>query len=141
MAELGQINFLVVDHNPDSRQLLVRTLVRSYPRAAVHEASEGDGALARAKKVAMTAIITHRTFECDGETLVALFRRLLPTVPIIMVSGYDREARALAAGADAFLNYDKWLMIGTVVGNTLVARAQAARDPNAKAAESTPPPV
>jgi hypothetical protein len=35
------------------------------------------------------------------------------------VSGFDRSQVALAAGATAFLNYDEWLRIGTVVSDLL----------------------
>ena len=41
-----------------------------------------------------------------------------------MVSGIDRAAEAVAAGANLFLNYDEWLRIGTVVAE-LLAGAQA----------------
>lgn len=117
--------FLVVDDNSDSRQLLVNTLARKYPEAVMHECRQGDAAIALAKRSDLTAIISHRTFDYDGETLVKLFRRVNPTVPIIMVSGYDRADRAKAAGADCFLNYDRWLMIGNVVSATLAARESA----------------
>jgi hypothetical protein len=36
-----------------------------------------------------------------------------------MVSGLDRSAAALKAGATVFLNYDEWLRIGTIVANLL----------------------
>ena len=114
--------FLVVDDNNDSRQLLVKTLRRKYPHAVFHECHKGDPAMVVAQRRDISAIISHRTFDYDGEMLVALFRRANPTVPIIMVSGYDRSHRALIAGADAFLNYDRWLMIGTVVAETMAAK-------------------
>jgi hypothetical protein len=40
-------------------------------------------------------------------------------VPIVMVSGIDRTGPALAAGADRFLLYDEWLMLGTLVKDLL----------------------
>lgn len=125
MAEHQILKFLIVDDNSDSRQLLVNTLARSYPEAVMHECRQGDAAIALAKRSDLSAIISHRTFDYDGETLVALFRRVNPTVPIIMVSGYDRADRAKAAGADCFLNYDRWLMIGKVVSAAIAARKAA----------------
>ena len=125
VAENHQLAFLVVDENTDSRQLLTQTLARKFPNAILHEARDGDTAIALVKRVAFSAIISHRTYDYDGETLVALFRRLNPAVPIVMVSGYDRAERAKAAGANAFLNYDKWLMIGTVVSKVLATPAKA----------------
>lgn len=128
VAETHQLVFLVVDENTDSRQLLTQTLARKFPNSILHEARDGDAAIALVKRVAFSAIISHRTYDYDGETLVALFRRLNPAVPIVMVSGYDRAERARTAGANAFLNYDKWLMIGTVVSKVLATPANAARD-------------
>jgi hypothetical protein len=78
-----------------------------------------------AKRADLSAIVSHRTYDYDGETLVALFRRVNPRVPIIMVSGYDRAAGAKAAGADHFLNYDQWLMIGSVVSEAIASRDNA----------------
>lgn len=77
------------------------------------------------RSVAETSPVSHRTYDYDGGTLVALFRGVNPSVPIIMISGYDRTARAKAAGADHFLNYDQWLMIGTVVSQAIAARPKA----------------
>jgi hypothetical protein len=42
-----------------------------------------------------------------------------PKVPIIMVSGIDRTAKARAAEATAFLHSDEWLRIGSVVEQQL----------------------
>jgi CheY-like chemotaxis protein len=127
--------FLVVDDNADSRQLLVKTLARKYPHAIFHECKQGDPAMGFAKRADLSAIVAHRTFDYDGETLVALFRRVNPTVPIIMVSGYDRSARAIAAGADAFLNYDQWLMISNVVAKAMADKRDSASTPPFKVQE------
>ena len=130
MEEAAHPRFLVVDDNGDSRQLLVKTLIRKYPEAVFHECRQGDPAILLAQRPDLSAIVAHRTFDYDGETLVRLFRHVNPTVPIVMVSGYDRSSRALAAGADAFLNYDQWLMIANVVADAMAAR---------KNGESRPP--
>ncbi len=45
-------------------------------------------------------------------------------VPIVMVSGIDRERAALEAGATSFLSYDEWLRIGSVVDAYIKERAQ-----------------
>src|ERR1051326_6757150 len=120
------LRFLVVDDNKDSRMLLVKTLLRKFPEAVVQECQGGDAAMRIVQTDPLSAIIAHRTFDYDGETLVALFRRLNPHVPIVMVSGYDRSARAIEAGANAFLNYDAWLQIGSVVAKVMAA---AGKDP------------
>lgn len=111
--------FLIVDHNADGRTLLARTLKRRFPDATIIESDRWENAALEVKHHDPEAIILHRTLEFDGLTLVALFRHLKPTVPIVTVSGHDMERQALAAGANAFLNYDSWLRIGTVVAEAL----------------------
>jgi len=79
------------------------------PRAAL--------ALAQSEKI--SAIVTRRTIGMGGIALVRDFRRANARVPIVMVSGIDRTAEALAAGANRFLLYDEWLRIGTIVAELL----------------------
>ncbi len=115
--------FLVVDHNPDSRFLLVKCLLRKFPAAIVQEAQDGESAIEMARRGGLTAIVSHRTTEMLGVELVEKFREASVSVPIVMVSGIDRTQPALAAGADRFLLYDEWLRIGTVVQEVIAARA------------------
>ena len=114
--------FLVIDFHAESRYLLVKTLVRKYPGAVVHECDDAEKSVALARAVNFRAIITHRTFDVAGVELVKLLRNADPHVPIVMVSGIDREAEVLVAGANAFLLYDEWLRLGVVV-EQVVARA------------------
>jgi hypothetical protein len=72
-------------------------------------------AIELARAIDLGAIIAHRTFEMEGAELVRRIREADPKVPLIMVSGIDRSAAARAAGATAFLHYDNWLLIGSVV--------------------------
>lgn len=111
--------FLIIDENADSRFLLVKTLLRKFPSALLQECHDADTAIATAQSDKLTAIVAHRTYDYDGVTLVAMLRQANPTVPIVMVSGIDRTPQALAAGANAFLNYDEWLRIGSVVSEVL----------------------
>lgn len=122
-------NFVVIDFNAESRQLLVRTLRRKFPDAVVHETDDTDKALAMARAVGAVAIVTHRTFDMPGAEVVQQLRNAEPSVVIVMVSGMDRETEALGAGADSFLPYDQWLRIGTVVDEHLKARAGKVSDP------------
>jgi hypothetical protein len=50
---------------------------------------------------------------------VQRLREVGADVLIVMVSGMDRKAEALAAGANAFLHYDEWLRIGSLVESLL----------------------
>jgi CheY-like chemotaxis protein len=111
--------FLIVDDNPESRFLLVKTLLRKFPDAVLQETHDGDSALQLAKSGPPDAIIVHRAADVDGIALTRRLRETESTVPIVMVSGMDRSKDALAAGANTFLNYDAWLRIGSVVAALL----------------------
>lgn len=113
--------FLVIDDNPDSRFLLVKTLLRKFPHSVVQECQDGDDAVALGKTTPLDAIVVHRAADMDGITMVRTLRTLRPHVPIVMVSGIDRSQEALRAGANAFLNYDAWLRIGTLVAELIVS--------------------
>ena len=119
---LSPRKFLIVDDNPDSRFLLVKTLLRKFPQAVLQETQDADTAIAIAKTERLDAMVVHRAMEVDGITLVRLLRHVSPTAPIVMVSGIDRTVEAVAAGATAFLNYDAWLRIGSVVADLLDLR-------------------
>lgn len=120
-------SFVVVDLNADSRFLLVKTLRRKFPSAVVYETDDAEKAIELTRACRLAAIIAHRTFEMNGAELVRRLRDADPEVPIVMVSGIDREEQARSAGADAFLHYDQWLRIGSVVGQ----HQRAADDPDA----------
>lgn len=89
--------------------------MRRFPSAALIEAQTLDAALSMASRHPPAAIIVHRTLDSDGRTVVAQLKKMLPAVPIIMVSAADRRAEALAAGASNFILRDEWLRIGVVV--------------------------
>jgi DNA-binding NarL/FixJ family response regulator len=112
---------MVVDDNPDSRFLLVKTLLRKFPAAVVQECQHAETAISIAQTETIAAIVTHRTAEVAGVEVVRGLRAANPSVPIVMVSGIDRRMAAIAAGANAFLLYDEWLRIGTVVAELLGA--------------------
>lgn len=113
------LRFLVVDHHKDSRFLLVKCLLRKFPQAQIFEAEEGEAAIDIVRLRDVDAIVTHRTREYFGTELVEKFRAVSENVPIVMVSGIERTAPALAAGADRFMLYDEWLRIGTLVKELL----------------------
>lgn len=122
---------LVVDDNPDSRFLLVKTLLRKFPHSIIHETQEAGAAVAMANANRLDAIVAHRAADVDGLTLVRALREANPTVPIVMVSGIDRSKAALLAGATTFLSYEAWLRIGSVVAALI--------DPEKTGASNTDP--
>lgn len=117
--------FLVIDDNRDSRFLLTKTLLRKFPAAVLHECETSEAALATLRSRHLAAIISHRSAETPGIELLLELRALNRDVPIVMVSGVDRKAAALAAGANRFFLYDEWLRIGTVVDDVLAQRSSS----------------
>lgn len=107
--------FLVVDFHAESRFLLVKTLLRKFPGATIHECEEVEGGLELVRTYALSAVVAHRTFDVSGAEVVRRYRAVDPNVPIVMVSGMDRRGEALEAGATSFLSYEEWLRIGSVV--------------------------
>jgi DNA-binding response OmpR family regulator len=81
----------------------------------IHETEDADNAEQIVRSGAVTAVISHRTFDVEGVDLVRRLRAADRDVPIVMVSGIDRGTAPMDAGADAFLHYDQWLRIGTLV--------------------------
>lgn len=120
------IRFLVVDHHHDSRFLLVKSLLRKFPDALIDEAEDGETAIESARHKDFSAIVTHRTREYFGTELVQKLREADPRTFIVMVSGIERSAPALAAGADRFMLYDEWLRLGSIV-QELLARGRSAQ--------------
>ena len=107
--------------------MLVKTLARKFPKAIIRECEDADQAIQMARTQDLACIVTHRTFETPGVELVRQLRTVDPHVPIVMVSGFDREKPALEAGATSFLNYDEWLRIGSVVESHMAWR-EASQD-------------
>ena len=118
------LSFLVIDFHTESRYLLVKTLLRKFPGAVIYESDDPEDALMIVGRGDLAAIITHRTIDITGIELMKRLREADAGVPIVMVSGIDREQAALEAGATSFLSYDEWLRIGTVVEAHLAQRAQ-----------------
>lgn len=115
--------FLIVDDNADARSLLTRTLLRKFPQSLATECGDANTALITVRSEKVDAIVVHRAGEVTGLELLPTLRKAAPDVPIILVSGIDRTAEALAAGADAFLNYDAWLGLGTLVSSLMNSRS------------------
>jgi len=102
----------------------VKTLLRKFPTAVIRECEDAVQAIQMARTQDIACIITHRTFDTPGADLVRQLRQVDPQVPIVMVSGMDRQRAALEAGATSFLSYDEWLRIGTVVERHIATRDQ-----------------
>jgi len=113
--------FLVIDHNPDTGELLVRSLRRKFPHARLLQTVDADEAVKTVSSMAIDAIVLHRAFDADAVSLVKALRATNTRAPVIVLSGIDRSEQVLAAGDTGFLNFDEWLLLGTVVANALAA--------------------
>ncbi len=118
--------FLVIDHNPESGELLTRSLHRKFPSAVVTQATELEVGAKGLISPKLDAVVLHRMFGADSAEVVTKIRERNAKVAIVVVSGIDRSEAALAAGANGFLNFDQWLLVGTVVSNAMAAAARAA---------------
>lgn len=110
---------LVIDSNTDNGALLVRTLARKFPAAAIQLCSDAARALQLAAAEPIAAAVLHRTDEVDAVSLIQEILRVAPQTPIVAVSSVDRSEAVLAAGAAGFLKYDEWLRIGQVVAHVI----------------------
>lgn len=111
--------FLVIDSFEEMRLLVVRTLRRVFPNALITEAHDFEEALRLTRGNAYDAIIVHRAIGADAKTIIQLIRRDNSVVPIVAVSSMDRTDEVLGAGATAFLNFEEWLRVGTLVADLI----------------------
>lgn len=111
--------FLIVDDNADARSLLTRTLIRKFPQCIASECGDADTAIVIARTEKLAAIVVHRAGEITGLEMIPLLRKVAPKVPLVYVSGIDRSQAAVKAGATAFLNYDAWLGLGTLISGLM----------------------
>lgn len=128
MPERPHPIFLIVDHNPEGRMLLGRTLLRKFPTGIIKECATVEAAMAALNEGRVDAIISHRAIGYDGVATIALLHGARPELPLIMVSGTDRSKEARDAGATEFIRFDAWLMVGTVVERILKAPPDPTKD-------------
>lgn len=119
------LKFLIVDDHADGRSLVTRTLLRKFPTAAIIECVDATTAIDLAGTESIDAAIVHRAGEVPGVDLVQFLRHVNRDLVILMISGRDQTEAAMAAGATRFMNYDEWLMIGTVVAELLAKTDRA----------------
>jgi CheY-like chemotaxis protein len=116
---------LIIDDNPDGRFLIAKTVMRKFQHAVILECQTADAAFTALAAGGIAAVISHRTYDAEGTELIREIRQRDPHVPIIMMSAIDRHEDAIAAGANAFLTYDQWLLVGSTLSTLL--RVPAAR--------------
>ncbi len=113
------LTFVIVDDVEENRFLIAKTLGRKFPESSIIECLDSTAAVSAVEQHKPAAVIVHRGFDIKGPEMVRLLRQMAPTLPLIMVSSRETCPEAIEAGANAFLNYDAWLRIGTVVAEVL----------------------
>jgi CheY-like chemotaxis protein len=113
------LTFLIVASNEDSLTFLVATLRKKFPTSVCTECSSLAAASA-ALSQPQTAGIVHHATDAGGLRVVEALRAQAPEMPIVFMATADAEEAGRAAGADAFLPYDDWLQLGTVVAQVLI---------------------
>jgi eukaryotic-like serine/threonine-protein kinase len=124
---------LVVDDDPDWREILVTALVERFPTTTVHQVADGASALAAFCEGPYSVVLVDLEMpEMDGTTLTLLLRedqsaRHMPII-VLTAAGGPREWKRLAAvGADAFLVKPVDIEdVELVIRRTLRARRAAA---------------
>lgn len=119
--------FIVLDLNPEGLDILSRTLRRRFPEATVTTSATLEDALTINACEKVDAIVVHRPVGQTGEEAVRQFRKASATVPIVLISSTDRRASAIASGANAFLLYDQWQMLGGVLDDLIQEGAKRSR--------------
>lgn len=119
LPHFRDLRFLIIDDNPDGRFLIAKTLLRKFPNGRVVECQTADAAFTSLEKEQPSLIVAHRTCELTSIQLIAELRQRARGIPILMTSGIDRKDAALRVGADAFVTYDEWLMVGNYAAQLL----------------------
>ena len=103
--DLAGVSVLVVEDDPDARQLLA--VVLEYCGATAHAAASVKDALAVCDEAAPAVVVSDLSMPgADGYAFLAAFRRdsARANVPVIALTGYSHHRdRALAAGFSDFL--------------------------------------
>jgi CheY-like chemotaxis protein len=120
------LHFLVIDDNADGRFLVAKTLLRKFPQAVILECQTLAAAFDSLQRQPLSAVIAHRALEAEGIHLVCELRKQDGDVPILMMSGIDRQKDALMAGANAFLTAQQWLLVGSTLETLLGVTASDA---------------
>jgi signal transduction histidine kinase/FixJ family two-component response regulator len=105
-GESGKPQILIVDDDPDAREVLSEMVRLSIRGAAVDVCASARTALARVRATDYAAIISDiRMPEMDGMRLLDAVRDIRPETPVLLMTAYgdDMAIRALRAGAYDFI--------------------------------------
>jgi signal transduction histidine kinase len=141
-ANPDPLEVLVVDDTPDLRDLLTMALERTGEFRVVAHAENGQEAVEAARSHGPDLVLLDIAMPVmDGLEALPLVRTSCPEAIVVMLSGFgasEMTARALAGGADGYLQ--KGQSLGTLLAQlrTLVARVVDARHDPHEPAEHAP---
>lgn len=100
----GSPTVLLVNDDRDSLFIFQHAVKRTFPRAKLLVAGDGDEALELLGREAVSVIVTdNRMARVSGIALTQKVRETMPSVPIIMVTaGEEKREEALRAGVTVF---------------------------------------
>lgn len=108
--------FLLIDGDREGFSHYGRILLRKFPQAAVVESKSAPEALQLIADPALSAVVCHGAQGVRAEELIPQLRRRRPDLPIIWVSSGPAKVAARDIGADRYLPFEEWLMVGTLLG-------------------------
>lgn len=98
---------LIVEDQPYMRRTLRTFLQSAFPEKAIHEAANGDSALAACREHKPKVVLMDIELpDANGIDLTAQIRNMLPETAVIVVTMHtsnEYTQRALAAGAFAYV--------------------------------------
>ncbi len=134
---------LVVDDTPDLRVLMRMALERSGDFVVVAEAEDGNGGVQAAAAEQPDVVFLDIAMPVmDGLEALPIVRAVCPMATIVMLSGFgapEMTSRAMAGGADGYIQKGQPLSALLSQVRTLVARADSRR--RGRAASATDAPV
>lgn len=105
----------MVEDDADGEFLIGHALKRRFPGAAVRACRDADDAVSVARSRSdWLGFVVHRALDLDGIGIVRRLRAINERAIVVMVSGRDQRAAALAAGASHFIRYNDWSGLGAL---------------------------
>lgn len=115
---------LVVDDDDHSRFLLTKTLLRRFPQLVMLECIQCSSAVTTATFEQLDLVVVHRAEDMGGLEVVRALRRVVPALPLLLISAID-QADAIAAGATRSLGAGERLQVALVASAILAERARS----------------
>lgn len=125
------LHFLVIDDNRDSSSLISRALLQRFSQAGLSEfssfAAARDPLLQLPLESPGYVVIAGRVPDLHTVPLVRAVRVCHRSVPVVAMGEAIDESEALQAGANRFIEYEAWLLLGPTIERLTGGRPTAAK--------------